>query len=251
MSEYTVVRIDVDADIVRRAARAVPGIEVPVEFDPDTKRVTPFPGETDATADDADAPADTDDTGQSGRIRALIREYGLLAAGVAMVGAGVATAGLWWYRRRNRDDGSATDEAFERSDWAEPDSAAVTAADRLGGSEPVPNPDGVPAEQSDDDPTSTELGTSTAGTVADEDDRTEADRAESPTRAPAAEPASDTAADAPTEQQGTGQAIDTEDETPDGPALGGENGGLDRAPLLGVGFLALSGAVVRWLQRES
>ncbi|MFC6975529.1 hypothetical protein ACFQL1_14125 [Halomicroarcula sp. GCM10025709] len=149
MSDYTVVRIDIDSDVVRRAARAVPGVEVPEEFDPETERVTPLPGRTDTVADDADAV--DDGSGRGGQPRSLVGEYGLLAAAVAMIGAGVATAGLWWYRRRNRDSAPTPETEFESPAWEE--TAVAATEDQPGSTGTVPNPDGVPGDRvaGDDD----------------------------------------------------------------------------------------------------
>ncbi|WP_324756700.1 hypothetical protein [Haloarcula montana] len=267
MSDYTVVRIDVDTDVIRRAARVVPGVEVPAEFDPDSKRVTPFPGGTDTSADEVDSAADGR---QAGQIRSLVGEYGLLAAGVAMVGAGVATVALWWYRRRNSTDGQRPGDREQRPARGEtPPPADLTASEgRHTSAERVRSPDDVPGEEvtgvdeiSGTEPTEfdTAVGeTATeardAGVSAEDSNAAVAEHDESSESAPhqSADDSNATAGE-PTDDERTAEAATGSDDelSLDSPSPPGENGSLDRAPLLGVAFVALSGAVVRWLQRES
>ncbi|WP_284007572.1 hypothetical protein [Haloarcula pelagica] len=267
MSDYTVVRIDIDSDVVRRAARAVPGVEVPEEFDPETERVTPLPGRTDTVADDADAV--DDGSGRGGQPRSLVGEYGLLAAAVAMIGAGVATAGLWWYRRRNRDSAPTPETEFESPAWEE--TAVAATEDQPGSTGTVPNPDGVPGDRvAGDDDTAvagddstgagpTEFDAPTVDTPTDEPDTdaepdaSEAERDEQ--GAPTAEESSEAATERVVAADTTAESASESDADKPAPSadeseLAGD-GSLDRAPLLGVAFVALSGAVVRWLQRES
>ncbi|MFC7075670.1 hypothetical protein [Haloarcula halophila] len=267
MSDYTVVRIDVDTDVVRRAARVVPGVEVPAEFDPDSKRVTPFPGGTDTSADEVDPAAGRTETGH---IRSLVGEYGLLAAGVALVGVGVATVSLWWYRRRNRTGEQSVDDGAERPAWGEtPPPADLTATEgRHTSAERVRSPDDVPGEDvtgvdeiGGTEPTEfdTAVGeTATeerdAGVSADDSNAAVAEHDESSESAPHESVDDPNAAEGePTDDERTAEADSRSDDesSPDSSPPPGANGSLDRAPLLGVAFVALSGVVVRWLQRES
>ena len=174
MSKFTVFRVDVDSDVLERALGATPGVEVVDSHAADSE---PEPGAAD--------PAEPSDDGLLDSVRpegelldvettSAVTEYGLLGLGVSLVVLGIATVGIWWYRRRNSDHGEPQTE-FER------------------GTDPV--------------------GLSTAAGTAESD-----------------EPTSDIGDDL------TGEPRAAES--------------VDVAPLLGVAFLAVSGAVVRRVQGE-
>lgn len=260
MSDSTILRLDVDSDVLRRAGRVVPGVEVP-DGDDGAPPMSPEPAA---------------DEGLGERLRSLWDDWGLLGVGVSLVGAGAATAGFWWYRRRNRTPETEFDPspADALGDTAPHSAVDVGPTSTDVGPGTVPNPDGSPgstavetAETSGAAEQSTE--TDTAETAAASDDHedtdvTERDDTETDTQSdedgtaepPSTEPEIDVDLDDASDADGGDIESDTDldDTEPDGegdeedPSRAG--GSLEKGPLLGVAFLALTGAVVRWLRGD-
>ena len=225
MSKFTVYRADIDSPRLARVLGKLPGVAV-------------TDGETDeAPVDKTTAPEGEDDGGLRERIPApdidigggetsVVKTYGLLGLGVSMVTLGIATVGIWMYRRRKGDSGSETPPpttglATEGTVTATPEPSTDTGSSDVS----IVRPD----EESDGE---------AAGAETEPHGRTEGDRTDvewSPrdtTAMPAEEPdepATDVTASASEDEPRPTESVDA-------------------APLLGLAFLAASGAVVEWLQ---
>jgi hypothetical protein len=233
MDAPTFLEVEVERDAVASALSAVPGVAVV-----DDTTAVPSPG-----------PAGPDGAGDSGpsltdRLGSLWRQWGLLGTGLSLIALGVATAGLWWYRRRNADgtDAGSTDE--DTSEWAaeRPDETPPPAEPTVD----TPSPTETefepiaPAEDVDETPTTETKETA----LASEMPQTESESRRQDTGmdtelsgAPASETETDTLEQTETESAGT----DT-DERPEAK--------IDPAPLLGAAFLILSSALGRWATRD-
>jgi len=230
MRSITGYRVTVSSDRLARVVGAVPGLAV----------------ETAASeeSDEAGAPApDEADDGLRERVplpeegaASAVKRYGLLGLGASMIALGIATVGLWVYRRRKSD-----------SDETPPPASEV------GTVEPSPSPGPTPStgeageiDETGPSPDETELSIVTPddeegppfGRTEDRTDVewTTRDRTEA---ADEDETVDETEPGATADEPETG-----DDET----TRAGES--VDVAPLLGVAFVAVSGAVVRWLQGD-
>jgi len=248
MRSITVLRVEADSGVVGRALGKLPGVEVvetlPVE-EPEPAATDdgspPSPPVDESEASDgllSGVAPDTDlgesvppSTGGDEGAPSMVRQYGLLGAGVTLVLAGLASVGVWVYQRRG-GDGAETP----------PPSASVEPEPRVG---ETPSPSGETDEAEPVSPvteSTAEEREQPAGRV--EGDRSDVewttrDRVETRTEFDAdtgAETASETDAEMP----------DQGDDVEPGEPRPGES--MDPAPLLGVAFIALSGALVRWLR---
>ncbi|AJF26488.1 hypothetical protein EGO51_05500 [Haloarcula hispanica] len=233
MDAPTFLEVEVERDAIASALDAAPGVAV---VDDTTTGPSPGPAGPDGAEDSG--PSLTD------RLGSLWRQWGLLGTGLSLIALGAATAGLWWYRRRNADgtDAGSTDE--DASEWA------------------TERPDDTPppAEPSVDTPSPAETEFEPTAAVEDAEETpapeaqetslaTEMPRTESESRrqdtgtgtelsgAPKSETETDTLEQVETEPTET----DT-DERPEAK--------IDPAPLLGAAFLILSSALGRWATRE-
>jgi hypothetical protein len=258
MSKYTFLRVEVDSAVVERVLGLTPGVEVVETLDD---------GREDAPVS---SPADEDDEGLVGTATpddelvaegSPLREYGLLGVGVSFVMLGIATVGIWWYRRRagaGSDDAETPPPATE---FETPDEPATPAPSTTGPSVDEPSeqeperPDSLSLdldgddeaederENEDGDDVADSTATEPAGRREETDERGERDErgdvewepkwSDSPP-----EPSIDADADADADEDGT-------DEEPDEPRPGES---VDAAPLLGIAFIAVTGAIVRWAQ---
>ena len=274
MKRITVLRVEADSGPLARLLATLPGVEavetLPEPTEDASAAETPTTGDTTPTETAADSgtvstgtsaapgPTETTRTGEAGGHQAtddssgpvnrvtpdsgltgtvtpetdvpdegkasLLREYGLLGAGVSFVVLGIATVGIWVSRRRSGDGESETPPtAFE----------------------PETTASGTPAPSGETDPmspaTESESDTTTGGT-AEPAGRTEDNRDEVEWTTRDTGPARETR-----------DSFDPDTETTAEPAGDDETGprpgeSLDPAPLLGVAFVLLSGALVRWLQ---
>lgn len=238
MSRFTVYRADVDSPRLARALGTVPGVAVAGEQDAEDAAAD----ETDppATADDGDGLRETipvPDTDEE--TASVVKTYGLLGLGVSMVLLGIATVGIWVYLRRSGDEDSETPPPSTAVDTEAPTATVPepsTAETGAPSSTPAPSV-ATPDEAADDE----------AEAEPDRPSRAEGDRSEvewtTKDRTPASEPSAD---DTPAEPEGEEP---TEPEESDEETRPGES--IDAAPLLGVAFVAVTGAVVRWLQNGS
>ncbi|MFC7249720.1 hypothetical protein ACFQJ5_07710 [Halomicroarcula sp. GCM10025324] len=262
MRDYTVLRVDVDFGPATRVLRKVPGVSVgddheesaaeeEVPLQDESQR--PSPGETPPPSEpDVDEPFDPDDQGDGGltdRLPPVVREWGLLVVGVLFLLVGVASGALWWLRRRNAGSEASADglSAVDRFDepvdeWRPERDADDTSIVELGGEtthESADDGSTVDVVRTTEDPgpeeETTPLDPTPSGVGAEE-------AIESPLEATAGE---DRAED---DTEG-----EDEDETATTPTSRAdqEAGSVDVAPLLGLSFLAVGAAVVRWAQRES
>ncbi|GGN85645.1 hypothetical protein [Haloarcula pellucida] len=246
MGDYTILRVDVDAGVVARVLDAVPGVAV-AEAEASTVADEAVAGT--APAGSRDTTAETEcgpdaDTGTEAEAPSALREWGLLGVGVSLVLLGIATVGIWWYRRRDGGDdeslaGGETPPPTTRVDrpTAEPsdeETAAVESSPETEGVHETPAPEDSSAER----------GESVASTVLDEEPTPEDAEPNGRTEDRSnVEWATKDARDRQTESE-SGDAETADEPTPR------PGGSVDVAPLLGVAFLAVSGAVVRWIQDD-
>lgn len=271
MSRFTVLRVEVDSDVVERVLGLTPGVEVVEGFDAATEGRTPPAGEPDTgDSDDEREPADGEQADDAGRPAgatpdgdladggSLLREYGLLGVGVSFVMLGIATVGIWWYRRRQRgtDDGEygpapepTAFETHERTPRETPSTPTETddestpeeTEDR---SLSIVSPDDGDGEAEEGDD---ESAASDDETVADDDASdgpADRDDVEWTTKWDSGE------SDAETAERDVDEDADADaDEAVDreGPRA---SESVDVAPLLGVAFIAVSGAVARWVSGD-
>jgi len=224
MDAPTFLEVEVERDTVATVLDAVPGVAV---VDDATAGSTPAPAESDG--------AETSGPGLTDRLRSLWRQWGLLGTGLSLIALGVATAGLWWYRRRNV---AGTDE--EASEWATES----------------PSETPPPAEPTVDTPSPTDTDFERKAAAEDADDTPTPGTQETAlaTEMPQTEPEyrrQDTGRD--TEPAGAAESATvaadetepTETDADERPAAK-----IDPAPLLGAAFLILSSALGRWATRD-
>ncbi|MDS0257984.1 hypothetical protein NDI56_01020 [Haloarcula sp. S1CR25-12] len=209
MSRVTLYRADVESPRLARLVGAVPGVEVAGDGDADSDETAPP-----TTADDGgllDRVPDTDVVDEEKA--SMVKTYGLLGLGVSMVALGIATVGIWVYLRRKGDDEGAE---------TPPPATGLDTVD-----EPAVTEPSTPAPPTD--PTAVEPESATEEPRGRTEDRSDVEWTTRETT-PTSEP--ETAAE--------------EAEPSDAEPRPGES--VDAAPLLGVAFLAVTGAVVRWVQ---
>jgi len=118
MGRYTFLRLEVDSDVVSRVLGPLPGVEVADEGrlagDERREKEERRPTETDDASESpppAAWAAEESEDGILDRVKpdeecideektSTVRTYGLLGAGVSFILLGVATIGIWWYKRR-------------------------------------------------------------------------------------------------------------------------------------------------------
>jgi hypothetical protein len=257
MSRFTVLRVEVDSDAVERVLGLTPGVEVVEGFDAATQGRTPPAGEPDTgDSDDEREPADDagPPTGATSDGGSRLREYGPLGVGVSFVMLGIAIAGIWWYRRRQRgtDDGEygpapepTAFETHERTPRETPSTPTETddeptleeTEDR---SLSIVSPDDGDGEAEEGDDESAASDDETVAADDANDGPADRDDVEWTTKRDSGEPDAGTAErDADEDADG---AVDRE-----GPRA---SASVDVAPLLGVAFIAVSGAVARWVSGD-
>ena len=240
MSRYTFLRVEVDSGVVKRILDATPGVDVVDDADAEPPDHT-----------SADRTDDTEPLAEAGGFSeklpdedSAVRQYGLLGVGVSFVLLGVATVGIWWYRRRG-----GADETDEHTEFESAVETPTSGLDELSADEPSRSESSAsaPASETDDDLT---LTAPSSGDEADTEavGRTEDDESD-------AEPVDRT--EDRDEVEWTTKQTDEPEPTADEDSEASEptpdtrtDGSVDVAPLLGVAFVAISGAVVRWLQGE-
>ncbi|WP_277540447.1 hypothetical protein [Haloarcula laminariae] len=231
MSKFTLYRADIDSPRVARVLGAVPGVAVGADegAEADDEPGPPTaPGgsdEDEGLRDRIPSPG-TDIVGEGDA--SVVKTYGLLGLGVSMVALGIATVGIWVYRRQSGDESET------------PPPAEVDTGETAPTATPAPSTSGPESRVADTDPDPATPSPS----IAQPDEkpkprgRAEGDRTDVEWEARDAEPAS--------EPETTDEsAIQESAERGDG-ARPAES--VDAAPLLGLAFLAASGAVVQWLQ---
>jgi len=256
MSRFTLYRADIDSPRLARALGKVPGVEV--GGDDET-------GETSGVANETAPPmapneSEPDDGGLREKVpvpetdivdeetASVVKTYGLLGLGVSMVMLGIATVGIWVYLRRRGNGESETPPPTTGLDTGErtvtEPSAFETDGEPTTPSPSVVAPDEEPAAEAAEGPASEVDEEMESGAATDEEPhgRAEGDRTdvewETRDTAPAPEPET---AEQPDE---LAESETTEDETR-------PTESVDAAPLLGVAFLAVTGAVVKWLQGDT
>lgn len=252
MRDYTVLRLEVDVGPAARVLRKVPGVAVGEDRpEPNEAEGGPrsdeapraSPGETPPPSEsDAGVTLDADDEADGGlkeRVPPVVREWGLLVVGVLFLIVGVVSAVLWAVKRRKEGDGDAADELATVDSFDEP-------VDEWRPDDEASGPRGDEEESDDTDRQQvTDTDTETAEATVLGAESSEGDSA------------ADVDSDEPSveEDRAAFAAASVEeptgdDEEPVTPA-GREVGSVDVAPLLGMGFLAVAAAVVKWAQRES
>ncbi|MDS0281207.1 hypothetical protein [Haloarcula onubensis] len=247
MSKFTLYRADVDSPRLARVLGKVPGVAVGGEQaasereahrasersrgDGEEPRDAPdepaAPGASDESEDDGlreTVPVPETDADA----KSAVKTYGLLGLGVSMVALGIATVGIWVYRRRTGDGESETPPPSTGLDADATVSPAPSTATDETESDTVLS---RPGEQSDEE------AEPERGRI--EGDRTDVEwttRDTTPDEEPEATPSE-------LEPSAPGPAEPSADEDRARPTES-----VDAAPLLGAAFLALSGAVVKWLQ---
>jgi hypothetical protein len=236
MSSITLYRADVESPRFARVLRKVPGVEVAGDGDtePDSNETAP-PRDDTETEDGGGLREKVPVPDTGGGKASAVKTYGLLGLGVSMVLLGIATVGIWVYRRRKNADGDTEtpppttgidtgtgDSTVQTTELSTPaTSEAATTADTTDESESrdeSPKPKGRTEDRSDVEWTTRET---------------------TPSREPSAEEFELTERLDQAEPTGTG---DEADQRP--------TESVDAAPLLGVAFVALTGAVVRWVQGD-
>ncbi|MBV0923609.1 hypothetical protein KTS45_05285 [Halomicroarcula limicola] len=268
MSEYTVLRIRVGAGVAARVLGAIPGITVVDDLDaaledradaaddagavsetpPASRPVDTTTRETFAS-EGAVEPAEDDEESAS-----AVKKWGLLGAGVTFVVVGLGTVGFWFLKRRGSDDDGdgpvaetpppATDtgvastertggrrDATTRGKSGGVDRGGMDETDADAGTE---TDAGASASSTDETSASTVLGEGASETD-DTSDRSHSQSYIGPTKG-VGESAGETGAPASEPE------ISADEQSVRTP------GSINVAPLLGVAFLAVSGAVVRWMR---
>lgn len=242
MDAPTFLEVEVERDAVASVLDTVPGVAVV-----DDATAAPSPGPA--------GPDDTEDSGPSltDHLGSLWRQWGLLGTGLSLITLGAATAGLWWYRRRNADetDVDSTDEYA--SEWATegPDEMPPPAEPTVDTPSPTDTEFEPTAavEEAEDTQTSETRET----TLAADRSRTESGQRQQDSEAghrrqntgrdaeAASVTGSEMAAETLEQEETEHDATDT-DERPEAK--------IDPAPLLGAAFLILSSALGRWATRD-
>ncbi|EMA21473.1 MULTISPECIES: hypothetical protein [Haloarcula] len=231
MDAPTFLEVEVERDAVASALDAVPGVAVA-----DDDAAVPSPAGPDGAEDSG--------PGLTDRLKSLWRQWGLLGTGLSLIALGAATAGLWWYRRRNADGTDAGSTAGDASEWAteRPDETpppAEPSVDTPSPAETEFEPTTV-VEDVDETPTPEAQETSLAAEMPQTESESRQQDTETGSElsgAPKSETETDTLEQAETEPAET----DT-DERPEAK--------IDPAPLLGAAFLILSSALGRWATRD-
>lgn len=278
MRDYTFLRLDISVRPVARVLEKVPGVTVTGESDEAERRdedeelLGPVPDEVErgsATVPPSDAgrggetppPSEDDDLspfeaeepadsgGLADRLPPVVREWGLLAAGVVLLLLGVASTVLWAVLRRKRD-----------GDESEFDESGVDSFDEpVDEWRPDRTDDEAPVErdtpEADDRESAVPTAESAASTVLDQEPDTTAAVEEASESAPTAPTEEATALDEfdepeTVEETEVVEAEDDGEAEPERPAPR-EVGAVDVAPLLGMGFLVVAAALVKWAQGES
>lgn len=274
MGEYTLLRIDVDAGVVAMVLDAIPGVSVaddaidagdepaasrrpaPVDTQPrtdvtappaDRQRYPPTPGETPPPSVAGDGPED------EGGIKAMWQQWGLLGVGALLVATGLAIVGLWWYRRRSggddeephlsSDDRPVSPRSARRRPTGSSDAAESRTASSLSRSERPSGRDTDTASVADE-----------GGTDSEDGDRSDAER--DVATEPSADSTETVLGETPDrESEPTVDESGTDDRAlrsrlrPSWPQVTPKETKMDIAPLLGMAFLVVSAAVVRWATR--
>ncbi|MFB6223935.1 MAG: hypothetical protein ABEH86_09740 [Haloarcula sp.] len=210
MNVPTLREIEVERDAVASVLDAVPGVAVVDDAARDSSVPTRAESPAEETGDDGSGLAD--------RLASLWRQWGLLGTGLTLVALGAATIGLWWYRRRSTDEPAGESVATHGGDWDTDSTAETSPADSVAETS-SPTPDDSRGDTHRPETRRTELATDATHSQSDESQR-HAVTDEFPTTEPDAREA-ETATERP--------------ETT-----------IDPAPILGVAFLILTGALGRW-----
>ncbi|MGB9954045.1 hypothetical protein ACOZ4F_16775 [Haloarcula marismortui] len=229
MDTPTFLEVEVERDAVASVLDAVPGVAVV-----DDATAVPVSG--------LEGPNGAEDSGPSltDRLGSLWRQWGLLGTGVSLVALGAATAGFWWYRRRNADETAVESTDEDTSGWA-----AERASETPPPAEPTvdtPSPADTEFEppaavaEAEDTPTPETQETALAG----EEPQTESGYRQQYSEEET-EPAGVTGPETQTPAEGEPEETDTADRP---------GAKIDPAPLLGAAFLILSSALGRWATRD-
>ncbi len=277
MSRYTFLRVEVDSDAVERVLGLTPGVEV-VETLDDERDDTPPASSVDGPADvPGDGPSDESaaDDGPPGMAPSgdtldegtAVREYGLLGVGIAFVTLGIATVGIWWYRRRSGDESGEVETPPPATEFESPGEPSTPAPADTGGGPRDDDTDDETDAGADDDAETDELNLvldrdeeegGTGAEIGDDDSETD-------------EAGTDDGDTEPAGRSGDREDVEWEPKWTDSPpepsidAAEVENGdddaedvdeprageSVDAAPLLGIAFIAVTGALVRWARGES
>ncbi len=230
MSKFTLYRADIDSPRLARALDRVPGVAVESDLSGD-RRGDETPGASDS---DATPTVEKEGGGLSGKVPLLdtdgisgaqsstVKTYGVLGLGVSLITVGVATVSVWVYRQQS---GSESESETPPATGVETD--RPTAPGSVATESPADKPVSVVGPDAESDP--------------EPSGRTEGDRSdiEWTTRDTTREAAPET------EESDACAAGEVATETDPHPAES-----VDAAPLLGAAFLAVTGAVVRWLQTD-
>ncbi|EMA29827.1 hypothetical protein [Haloarcula japonica] len=233
MDAPTFLEVEVERDAVASVLDAVPGVAV---VDDVTAAPSPGPAGPDRAEDSG--PDLTD------RLGSLWRQWGLLGTGLSLIALGAATAGLWWYRRRNaaETDVGSTDE--DTSEWAteRPNETPPPAEPTVGTPSPTDTEFEPPAavEETEDTPTPEAEETALAG----ERPQTESEYRQQDSGGDT-EPAGVAGSATETDTLEQAETEPTETDTDERPEAK-----IDPAPLLGAAFLILSSALGRWATRD-
>ncbi|MBX0293533.1 hypothetical protein [Haloarcula nitratireducens] len=269
MSEYTVLRIRVGAGVAARVLGAIPGVSVVDDLDAaledraDAAAGAGAVSETPPTAsrpvdtttretfasEEAVAPAEDDEESAS-----AVKKWGLLGAGVTLVAAGLGTVGFWFLKRRGSDDdgdGPVAETPPPATD------TGVASAERTGSRrDATSRGKSVGGDDGGMDDTDADTGTETdAGASASSTDETSASTVlgeESSETDDAGERTHGQSYVGPT--KGLGESGGETGTPTSEPEISADEddvrtpGSVNVAPLLGVAFLAVSGAIVRWMR---
>lgn len=244
MSKFTVYRADVDSPRLARVVGKLPGVAVAngeVPAAPTAEATAPESEDDGGLREKIPAPGNVVDEDKT----SVVKTYGLLGLGVSMVMLGIATVGIWVYRRRKGDTESETPPPTTGLEAEGPVTAtpspSTDASDTGSSDVSIVRPE----EESDDEAAEAEKPRGRT-----EGDRTDIEWSTRDTTASSAEESDEE----PDEPAPDVTASGREDEpAPDVTASAGEDEprpteSVDAAPLLGLAFLAASGAVVEWLQ---
>ena len=257
MSRYTFLRVEVDSDVVERVLGLIPGVEV-VETLDGAGEDAPVSSPVEDEPQGGPAADESEDGGVLGDVTpddelvaegSPLREYGLLGLGVSFVMLGLATVGIWWYRRRSGGESGDAETPPPATEFDTPDEPVTPAPSTTesddGSSES--------ATEGTDDLSLDLDGDADGADSADADDRDESDTEPTGRREDREDvewaPKWD---DSPPEPSVDADAVEDEDEDED--KADGETDeprpgeSVDAAPLLGIAFIAITGAIVRWAQ---